>query len=82
MAGLKFLELFMTSHITLSVLGQRAKPSSKCILELVLPYHLPKSGGNTIECVKQIIDANTRTCEVNNVMASIEQAGGFVLSCH
>lgn len=64
------MELFMTHHITLSVLGQRAKPSSKCILELVLPYHLPKSGGNTIECVKQIIGVNTRTCAVNNVTTS------------
>lgn len=76
------MELFMTHHITLSVLGQREKPSSKCALELVLSWHLAKPGGNTIECTKQILDIKTRICELNSVTTSTEQAGGFVLGCH
>lgn len=82
LAGLKFLELFMTHPTTLSVLGQREKPSSKCTLELELSRHLAKPGGNTIECAKQILDINTRICEINSVTTSTDQAGGFVLRCH
>ena len=48
------MELFMTHLITLSVLGQREKPSSKYTLELVLSRHLAKPGGNIIECAKQM----------------------------